>query len=91
MKNKKGKLLSICCNAPTKYSEILPDFIGDNKPKTGNSYCICSKCGEACSVYLKQRKTWDINPQTKIIPNKKRRLTKLSPQELKKIKQEEDF
>lgn len=91
MKTKKTKLLSTCCGASITYSEIAPDFIGDKKPKIGTAYCICTKCKEPCNIYTKERRVWKINPETRIIPNKKKRLTKLSPRELKRIKQEEDF
>jgi hypothetical protein len=88
---RKSKLLSTCCGAPTTFSEIVPDFIGDKQPKIGTAYCICTKCKQPCNVYSKERRTWAINPKTRVIPNKKKRITKLSPRDLKRIKQEEDF
>ena len=94
MAKKKSNLKSVCCNAEIKYSEIAPDFVRDN-PQTmtvGTVSCLCTKCGEPCNIYLKKRKTWKINPKTRIIPNKKKKSsTKLTTKELKEIKENEDF
>jgi len=65
---KKNRLLSICCNAPIKYSDFAPDFIGDN-PKTmtmGTCYVICTKCNQPCNIYISIRRTWTRNPKTQI-------------------------
>lgn len=77
---------SNCCNAKVKYSDILPDFIGDKNPKIGTVYYICTKCGEACDVHINIRKTWTINPKTRIVPNKKKnQKKKIAEQEIKEI------
>jgi len=94
MGKKKSNLKSECCKVEVRYSDCAPDFIGDD-PKTmqiGTCCCICSKCNQPCNIYVPIRKTWKINPQTKIIPNKKKKLsTKLSAKELKEIHKNEDI
>lgn len=73
----KSNLKSTCCNAEIK-TNMVPDFIGDN-PKNmiiGTCYYICTKCDEPCNSYLKERKTWKINPATKIIGDKREKIHK---------------
>ena len=68
MKKIKSNLKSVCCGAEIKFSEFAPDFIGDN-PQTmtiGTVSCLCTECGEPCNIYIKNRRTWKINPVTKI-------------------------
>jgi hypothetical protein len=93
-KKKNKQLLSDCCRAEIRTSDFIPDFIEDN-PKTmtiGTCYFICSKCGEACNIYVPIRRTWKINPKTQILQNKKKKSsTKLTPKELKEIHKREDF
>lgn len=82
MEKIKNKYKSKCCGAIVKV-HTSPDEID----KVGcTMYHICTKCGEACDVYLKERRTWNINPAEQIIPNKKKqKSTKLTPKELKEI------
>ena len=68
MEKKKTKIKSECCKAEVRYSDFAPDFIGDD-PKTmqiGTCYCICSKCNKPCNIYVPIRRTWKINPATKV-------------------------
>jgi hypothetical protein len=67
MKNIRGNLKSNCCNAEIKI-DMTSDFYGDN-PKTmqiGTCYYVCIECKQACDVHSNQRRTWKINPVTKI-------------------------
>lgn len=85
-------LLSTCCNAKIKYSDPAPDFLGDTHPLIGTCCCLCSKCGEACNVYEKTRKTWKINPATKIKQNEKKiKKVKLTKKEIDELRRNEDF
>jgi len=68
---KKSKIKSECCKAGVRYSEPAPDFIGDTHPLIGTCYYICNKCNKPCNIYVPVRKTWKINPSTKIKPSKK--------------------
>lgn len=87
-KKNKTKLLSTCCSAETKVHTS-----GDEIDKVGcTNYMVCSKCGEPCNFYTKTRGVWQINPVTKVIPNKKKKSsTKLTSGELKRIHEGEDF
>ena len=71
-KKNKSTLKSACCKAELKYSSPAPDFIGEKEPTIGTCYCICSKCGEPCNIISDERKTWKINPKTRVVPNKKK-------------------
>jgi len=65
---------SKCCGAKVRYSDFSPDFIGD-KPETqriGTCYYICTKCNQACDIIIPIRKTFKINPKTRVQPNKKK-------------------
>jgi hypothetical protein len=87
MAKKKSNLKSTCCKSEIKYSDFAPDFIGDN-PKTmkiGTVSCLCTKCGEPCNIYLKNRKTWKINPATKVKGDER---AKIKEKEIKKQIQE---
>lgn len=72
-KNKSSNLRSVCCKA-----KVTP----------GNNIWICTKCKNECTMMLNTRKTWAINPKTRIVPNKKRAL---SDKEIKEILRNEDF
>jgi hypothetical protein len=87
-KNKPSTLRSTCCGA-----EITSITSPDEIDKIGcTCYCVCTKCGEPCDIYSKPRAVWNINPKTRIVPNKKKKdWNKLSKQEVKKYLQEEDF
>jgi hypothetical protein len=83
MKNNQVSERSQCCNAKVRVV-MSKDFFGDN-PKTqiiGTCYYVCKKCGKACDVIFRARKTWTINPATRIAPNKKRQLKKLTKREI---------
>jgi len=73
-------LKSNCCGA-----KIIKQ-VKENKDIT-----LCSKCGKYCKVYNEERKTWEINPKTKIIPNKKKDWSKLTKEEIKHIRLNEEF
>jgi hypothetical protein len=87
MKKTKNNLKSTCCNAIVKI-DMAPDFIGDN-PKTmkiGTCCYICTKCKQACDVYLKERKSWTRNPKTQIQKDKREKIKeKLTKEEIKEI------
>lgn len=94
MEKKKSNLKSTCCSAEVKYSNIAPDFIGDKSEemKIGTCYYICTKCNEPCNIYLKLRKTWEINPTTKVKKDKKEKKEKLfTDKEIKEFLRNEDF
>ena len=82
MSKKKKPLKSRCCNAPVRV-EGMDDF-----DKQCTMYHVCTKCNNACDVIIKERKTWKINPKSRIVPNKKKLFT---DKELRKLRQEEDF
>ena len=71
---KKKLPISKCCKAPIRISESLPDFIGEKPSERmfGTMYYICTKCNEACDSFVKTRKTFKINPVTRVQPNKKK-------------------
>ncbi len=88
----KTQYKSQCCNAKTTYSEMITDFIGEKKPLIGTITCICSKCKKPCAILIVERKKWEKNPATQIIPNKKEKIKRLfTEKELKKFREEEDF
>jgi len=73
---KKSKIKSECCKVPIRYSDFAPDFIGDD-PKTmrvGTCYAICNKCNQPCNIYIPIRKTWKINPATKVKGDKREKI-----------------
>ena len=72
-KHKRVKEISNCCGAPAKVY-TSPDDID----KLGcTMYYVCTECGEPCNIIFKQRKTWKINPKTRITPNKKLAIPKI--------------
>ena len=80
MKNKNTSEHSKCCGAKVK-------IVG----KTTMHY-ECRKCGEACDIYFKIRKTWKINPTTKIKKDKRPKFEiKLTKKEIDEIRRSEDF
>lgn len=80
---KKTNLKSNCCNAKIKVGGI-GDFEGDKIACT--IYYVCTKCQEACDVHIQERKTWAINPKTRIVPNKKKdQQSKQAEQDIKEL------
>lgn len=74
---KKTKLKSTCCDAPVKIND---------------AGLFCTKCHNPCDYTVKVRKTWEINPKTRIAPNKKQKnLDKLSKEEIERYRKSEDF
>ena len=63
MEKKNSKLKSQCCNADV-IKGGRPDFAGDNYVCT--MYYVCTKCNNPCDLKIKIRKTWKINPSTKV-------------------------
>jgi len=90
---KKNNLKSLCCNAKVKIS-MSPDFFGDT-PKTqiiGTCHYTCTKCNQACDIYSNSRKTWKINPSTKVKgDNRDKEKDKLTKKEIEEIRRNEDF
>jgi hypothetical protein len=86
---KKTKLKSTCCDAPVKIGGV-GDF--NDKDKVCTLYSVCTKCGNPCDIKSTVRKTWEINPKTRIAPNKKQKnLDKLSKEEIERYRKSEDF
>lgn len=52
----------------------------------------CLKCKEACDIYIKERKTWERNPKTQVLEDKREEeKNKLTKQEITEIRRNEDF
>lgn len=83
-----SKYLSDCCHSEITTRGGLSDFSSDKCEVT--MWMECNKCHQPCNVFLNKRKTWEINPKTRIVPNKKRDI-KLTKKEIAKILKEEDF
>jgi hypothetical protein len=83
-KKNKDTFKSNCCNAVVKYKR------NDKKETTDVFSITCTKCDNPCNVHVDERRTWAINPKTRIVPNKKKD-RKLSNKELNKFREEEDF
>lgn len=81
----KSQFKSKCCHETVKVL-CSPD-------KIGYTMCyICSGCQEACDVFIPERRTWEINPKTRVVPNKKNKNDKMfTDKELKKFSEEEDY
>lgn len=64
---------SKCCSAKVKV-HIEKDFIGDNSKtqRIGTCYYVCTKCNCACDIIIPIRKTFKMNPKTRVQPNKKK-------------------
>lgn len=87
-KKNKSTLKSNCCNSNIRI-EGGEDF---GKQFGGTYYYVCNECNQACDVHADERKTWEINPKTRVVPNKKKKNDKLfTNKELKKFRDEEDF
>jgi hypothetical protein len=94
MVKKKSKIKSECCHAEIRYSDIAPDFIEDNPAtmRIGTCYCICSKCNQPCNIYVPIRKTWAINPKTKVKGDEHGKFNnKLTKKEIENYRKNEDF
>jgi len=88
-KRNKSQLRSNCCNAETTIGGI-EDFEGDKSACT--QYHACIKCKNPCDVHVLERKMWNRNPKTQIIPNKKEKNKRLfTDKELKNFRMNEDF
>lgn len=88
MEKKKSKYISKCCGAKTKVC-TSPDEIDEIGC---TMYTICIKCNQPCDIVIKERRTWEINPKTRIVPNKKEKNKKLfTDKELKNFRLGEDF
>lgn len=91
-KKKRNKIKSFCCHAPIRYSDPVPDFIGDKNPTVGTCYCICSKCNKPCNFYIPIRRTWTRNPSTKVKgDDRAKKEVKLTKKEIEEIRRNEDF
>jgi L-lactate utilization protein LutB len=54
--------------------------------RVGTCYCICSKCNQPCNIFIPIRKTWKINPSTKVKRDKReKQRTKEVDKEIKEI------
>jgi len=85
-KTKKESRKSVCCNSKVKI-EGMNDF-----DKQCTMYYSCGACGKPCDVIRKVRRTWAINPKTRIVPSKKaKNINDLSAKEIRKFLKEEDF
>lgn len=73
MKIKYNKFKSNCCNAEIKINAPLRDFPGE-KNILGTFYYICKKCNQACDIHIKERKSWNRNPKTQIIKDKREKI-----------------
>jgi L-lactate utilization protein LutB len=73
MGKKKNKIiLSSCCRAKVRVSGI-GDFEGD---KSACTQCyVCTKCNDACDIYIPIRRVWNINPSTKIKGDERAKIT----------------
>ena len=88
----KKEYKSKCCKAKVLYSDPSPDFIGDNFPTVGTCYCYCSKCKEACDIFVNVRKFWNRNPKTQVLGDKREKIQKkLTKKEIQNIRMSEDF
>jgi len=86
MKKKKLTGISNCCSRAIRIQGV-DDF--DNQC---TMYYACTYCNKPCDVIIPIRKTWAISPVEKVVPNKKKKKsTKLSQKEIKKILLSEDF
>ena len=89
MAKKKSNYKSNCCN-----EKIIVRGIGDfdDKDRICTMHFECTKCHMDCNVHIGIRKTWEINPSTRIVPNKKKKSSiKLTAKELKEIHRSEDL
>lgn len=90
MGKKKSKFKSQCCNAPIRLGGELGDFKDSDKACT--LYAICTKCNNPCDIKSQTRKTWNINPSTKIQKDERKKFQdKLTKKEIQRYLKEEDF
>lgn len=66
MSKKKKPLKSKCCNADVNVKG-MEDF-----DQVCTMYSECTKCHLPCDIIIKERRTWKINPKTRVVPNKKK-------------------
>jgi L-lactate utilization protein LutB len=89
MAKKKSKEKSNCCHAKVRVSGI-GDFEGDKIACT--LYYICTKCNQPCDVYIPIRRTWNINPVTKVKGDSRgKEKEKLTKKEIEEFRRNEDF
>ena len=86
MEKKKSNLKSICCGAKVRV-EGMDDF-----DKQCTMYYVCTKCNQACDVLIKKRRTWNINPATKVKGDNRGKVKdKLTKKEIEEFRRNEDF
>ena len=66
-------LRSICCNAKVQ-------VVGNI-----DIYHLCTRCHQKCDVFHVERKIWEINPRTRIVPNKKHKENQRERNELRRL------
>jgi len=64
---------SMCCSAKVK-------IVGNV-----TMYHVCTKCHEVCDIFYVERKTWEINPRTRVVPNKKHKEDQRERNELRRL------
>lgn len=81
-------ILSKCCGAKTVVRSS-PDEID----KIGcTMFYVCLACGNPCDIYGKERKSWKINPATKVIKDKREKeKNKLTEKEIQEIRLSQEF
>lgn len=90
MTKKKSNYKSACCNAPIRLGGGVGDFSEDDKSCT--LYAICTKCNNSCDIKSQTRKTWAINPSTKIQKDERKKFKdKLTKKEVERYRANEDF
>jgi len=68
MGKKKSNLKSNCCNSDIRI-EGINDF-----DKQCTMYHVCKYCNKPCDVHVNIRKTWTINPTTKVKGDKRAKI-----------------
>jgi len=77
MGRKKSKLKSVCCNAEIKIND---------------AGLFCTKCHNPCDYVVKIRKTWTINPSTKVKKDERKKFQdKLTKEQIENYRKNEDF
>lgn len=90
MAKKKSKYKSTCCNASIRLEGTVGDFHDQDKSST--LIAVCTKCNNPCSIKFKVRKTWEINPVTKIKEDERKKFQdKLTKKEIENYRKNEDF
>jgi hypothetical protein len=86
MAKTKSNYKSICCNADVRI-EGMDDF-----DKQCTMYHVCTYCNKPCDVTVKIRKTWKINPTTKVKGDERGKFKeKLTKKEIEDFRKNEDF